>query len=282
MNRSPPGGPIDCHVHIIDPARHPFAKGQGYHPAPHETGTAEALAATLSRHGIAGALLVAASGYGTDNRSITASTGPLCPRAVVSVDASITDDALRALVAAGAVGVRLNAVNSGEEGVRAASPLLPRLAAHGLLVELQCPAGAIARLAPPILEHGLTLVVDHMGYPDVRQGVGAAAFKDVLALAKHPAVAVKLSGAFRLSNTAPPHEDVRPFAQRIVDAFGPDRLVWGSDWPFIGVPAHRRPTYADTLADLTRWVGAPPDRDTILCHTPRRLFRWPAEERARG
>ncbi|XWN30303.1 MAG: amidohydrolase family protein [Devosia sp.] len=282
MTGAPGGGPIDCHVHIIDPARYPFQPGAGYQPKSHETGTAEELAATLSAHGIAGALLVAASGYGTDNRSILAALGPHFPRAVVSVDASATDTELSALAKAGAVGVRFNAVNAGENGVRAAAPFLPRLADHGLLVELQCPASAIARLAPPILDAGLTLVLDHMGYPDVAEGAGSAAFRNVLQLAHVSQVVVKLSGAFRLSQEAAPHEDVRPFAERIVEAFGPDRLVWGSDWPFIGVSAHRRPSYADTLANLSRWVDHPSDRDAILCHTPRRLFGWPATDNAGG
>ena len=60
-------GMVDCHLHIIDHGRFPFRPGLGYTPRPDETGTREALAATLDAHGVAHALLVQPSGYGFDN-----------------------------------------------------------------------------------------------------------------------------------------------------------------------------------------------------------------------
>ena len=51
-------GVTDCHLHIIDPARFPFADGPGYRPAPHETGTREELAAVLAANGVGRAVLV--------------------------------------------------------------------------------------------------------------------------------------------------------------------------------------------------------------------------------
>ena len=53
-----PADIIDCHAHVIDPGRFPYADGPGYRPLPHETGTREAFAAVLDAHGAKHALLV--------------------------------------------------------------------------------------------------------------------------------------------------------------------------------------------------------------------------------
>ena len=56
----------------------------------------------------------------------------------------------------------------------------------------------------------------------------------------------------------------------LVDHFGVRGCIWGSDWPFINVPM--RPTYADVLAPLSRWLPDSADRACVLSHNPRRLF----------
>ena len=61
---------IDCHAHIIDPARFPFADGPGYRPKPGEVGTVEAYEAVLDANRVDHALLVQPSGYGVDNSAI--------------------------------------------------------------------------------------------------------------------------------------------------------------------------------------------------------------------
>ena len=82
---------------------------------------------------------------------------------------------------------------------------------------------------------------------------------------------VKLSGAYRLSNEAPPYADTRPYAQRLVDA-APDRCVWGSDWPHVAhwrEPMMNVGTLLDTFAD---WVPDPQRRTRVLVDNPRRLY----------
>ncbi len=80
---------------------------------------------------------------------------------------------------------------------------------------------------------------------------------------------VKLSGAFRVSQQAYPHSDVDPYAAQLLEAFGVERCIWGSDWPFINTPPRVR--YDEQLACLDRWVSRE-DRDTILNRNPARLF----------
>ncbi len=87
--------------------------------------------------------------------------------------------------------------------------------------------GDIARRHP-----GLKLHIDHLGRGGGAGGKDDAAFEnlgDMLALAKLPNVAVKLSGAPSYSSDAYPWHNIHPHIRRIVDAFGPERCFWGTD-----------------------------------------------------
>jgi predicted TIM-barrel fold metal-dependent hydrolase len=77
---------------------------------------------------------------------------------------------------------------------------------------------------------GLKLIIDHFGRQ--RGGKGAAAFgnvEEVAALARHPNVALKATGAPGESNDPYPYRDIHPFIRRLYDAFGPRRFFWGTD-----------------------------------------------------
>jgi predicted TIM-barrel fold metal-dependent hydrolase len=63
-----------------------------------------------------------------------------------------------------------------------------------------------------------------------------------------------------------------PYFDALVERFGPGRLVWGSDWPFIRL--RNKPDYALTLRALERWLPQEADRKTVLVDTPARLFGW--------
>ncbi len=76
----------------------------------------------------------------------------------------------------------------------------------------------------------LKLIIDHLG--TVRSGKDEAAFEDLtdlLALAKHPNIAVKATGAAGCSSHPYPFSNIHDGLQRIFDAFGPDRFFWGTD-----------------------------------------------------
>jgi predicted TIM-barrel fold metal-dependent hydrolase len=77
---------------------------------------------------------------------------------------------------------------------------------------------------------GLKLVVDHMGA--VRRAKGEAAFvhlPELLALAKHPNIAVKATGGPGYAGDAYPFRSLQPRYRAIYDAFGPHRMFWGTD-----------------------------------------------------
>ena len=98
------------------------------------------------------------------------------------------------------------------------------------------PVGLLAHLFLPkvawIAENhpGLRLLIDHMGVaPTSKDAEAFETLPDLLALAKFPNVAVKLSGAPSNSSDVYPYRNVHDYMQRIFDAFGPERCFWGTD-----------------------------------------------------
>jgi len=259
------------HAHIID-LRFPFASGPGYRPRADEAGSAADFAAVTEAAGIGRALLVQPSGYGTDNAAmldaIAQSGGRWRGIAVVAPD--VAESELDRLESGGVVGVRLNLVNSdalfgGPDGLRR---LVRRVDVRGWLVQVQCPASQLPGILPALPSD--RLVLDHFGYPDPAAGTEDPGFQSVLRLGQESRAFVKFSGAFRLSRAPFPWPDMAPLAAALLDAFGPERIVWGSDWPFVGTASP--PSYAETLAALDTWVSDPAARRIVLAETPGRLL----------
>ncbi|MGC0379168.1 amidohydrolase family protein [Streptomyces sp. SAI-229] len=130
---------------------------------------------------------------------------------------------------------------------------LAAVADAGLVYDLvvlphQLPACAAAARSLP----RLTFVLDHLGKPPVASGALEPWASGVRALAALPNTVCKLSGlvteADRTSWTA---DDLRPYADVVLDAFGPGRLMFGSDWPVCTLAA----AYGDVLALARELTG---------------------------
>lgn len=264
---------VDCHCHIIDPVRYPFAATGGYRPRAHEVGTRESLAVQLDSYGATCALLVQPSCYGIDNGAALDALAwrPERFRMISVVPPDISERELEMLKARGVVGVRFNLqFDPGALLVADRSGLLARLQeqeyfvqVHGL--EHDWP-GAISVLQ----NSGSRVIIDHMGLERAAGGLEQKGFQAVLRLAEDTHAVVKLSGFLRSSGDGPPFEDLDPFAVAILERFGAARCVWGSDWPFLG--ASRRPNYAQLLAPLVRWLSHRSDCKAVLWDNAQRLF----------
>ena len=123
---------------------------------------------------------------------------------------------------------------------------LRRLGEHDLSFDLcvlarQLPiAFQIARDCPDV-----RFILDHCGVPDIA-GKAFDPWRDgITSLAALPNVACKISGVVAYAGADWTTEDLRPYVEHCIRAFGWDRVVWGSDWPVCTL-----------TADLTRWVRA--------------------------
>ncbi|MFG2650315.1 amidohydrolase family protein [Streptomyces sp. NPDC048436] len=117
----------------------------------------------------------------------------------------------------------------------------------------------------------LTLVLDHLGKPPIASGALEPWAAAVRALAALPNTVCKLSG---LVTEADPKtwtvDDLRPYADTVLDAFGPDRLMFGSDWPVCTLAA----TYAevvDTARQLTESLSDC-ERTALFAGTATRVY----------
>jgi L-fuconolactonase len=77
------------------------------------------------------------------------------------------------------------------------------------------------------------IVIDHLGHPHIGAGVRDADFQRLLALARHPRVFVKTSGFYHFSKQRFPFADCWDSIRAVYDHFGPQRLLWGSDFPHV-------------------------------------------------
>jgi predicted TIM-barrel fold metal-dependent hydrolase len=144
---------------------------------------------------------------------------------------------------------------------------------HGLPVFVTCP-GRVGHLGQYIQRFpDLQFVIDHCGAAfDAPRG--QASIDEALAMARYPNVAYKWAHAATFLSTEPyPFPDLEPKLRRAIDAFGPDRLMWASDYTM----TRHRSTWAETLFSIRDSASLSDDEKTlILGATARRILNWPA------
>jgi predicted TIM-barrel fold metal-dependent hydrolase len=266
---------VDCHNHLLDPAHFAFASDAWYHPVSNEQGTAHQLTDLFDAYGARHALVVGPnSGYGTDNRCLLDflewGNGRFKGVAVVDNDISRVD--LQRLRDRGVVGTTMQVALLGVEYFREAGPLLSELADLDMFVDVQVEGDQLLGMAPILAPSGVRVLIDHCGRPDPTAGLAQPGFRRLLDLASSGRYFVKISGLVKCSRTSYPWEDSWPFAKALLEAFTPDRCMWGSDWPFL--QASERIDYGLILALLERLVPQPVDRRKVLWDTPMRLFSF--------
>ena len=284
--RVPPGS-VDAHCHVFGPgAEFPYAPERKYTPC--DASKAE-LFALRDHLGFARNVIVQATCHGADNSAmvdaVLASGGRA--RGVATVRRSVTDDELKRLDEAGVRGVRFNFVKRlvdftpKDELMEIAG----RIEGLGWHVVIYFEAVDLPELWDFFTALPTTVIVDHMGRPDVRKPVDGPEFALFLKfMHENPDVWAKVSGAERLSVSGPPalngegapYRDFVPFARRVVEEF-PDRVIWGTDWPHPNLKDHMPDD--GLLVDVIPHIATMPGlQKKLLVDNPMRLY-WPQERR---
>ena len=282
--RLPPGS-VDAHCHVFGPgAEFPYAPERKYTPC--DAGKAE-LFALRDHLGFERNVIVQATCHGADNRAMldacVASGGRA--RGVATVRRNVTDTELRAMHAAGVRGVRFNFVKrlvdfTPRDELMA---IAARIAPLGWHVVIYFEAADLPDLWDFFTavhdDLATTVVVDHMGRPDVAKPVDGPEFELFVKLMReHPNIWSKVSCPERLSLTGPkalggeraPYRDVVPFARRIVETF-PDRVLWGTDWPHPNLKDHMPDD--GLLVDFIPHIATTPElQRKLLVDNPMRLY----------
>lgn len=279
-----PAGACDCHTHVfLDPRTYPWSPARRYTPPP---APIEALAAWHDALGIARVVVVQPSVYAADNAATLQALrvlGPERARGVAVLDATATDADLQAMHALGVRGVRVNLeIDRASDAAEATAQLretAARVAPLGWHVQVYANLPLLAACQSVLRALPVPVVLDHYAGAHASGGPDQPGLHAVLALVAEGRAYVKLSAPYRLSAAAG-HADMAPIARAFIAA-GPERMLWGSDWPHPQPGSRPHPhdisppfavDSAQVLAALRDWTPDARTFDRVLADNPARLY----------
>ncbi len=279
-SRPRPGAIVDTHMHVWsdDPKEFPFA--HPYTPSfkpPRAPGTAEALLREMDDSGIDFCVLVQVIYHGWDNRYVARCLkarpdrfraqgliDPTDPGVAGKLDYWVREHGLS--------GMRFSPIYylGRDEWIDAPPARLLWKKAEELgaifnffIATSQLPkVEGMARSFP-----GVRVVIDHLARIDLKAADPLPEFRKLLALARCPNVWLKVSVLSVLSPSGKyPYEDTHAWVRRAYDAFGPDRLLWGTGFPADTRREAGRPSLEEELALIRKEIPffTPADREKIL------------------
>jgi len=281
---------IDSHLHVWasskESASFPYADGQDPPASLADAASKSALLEKMNIAGVDGSLIVQPINHKFDHTYVISAIKehPDKFKGMLLHDPSLPSEEavsqLEQLVLKGFVGVRFNPYlwPSKDDGWEYMSEGAG-LAVYKRCGELHMPVGVmcfkglqlhlddVTRLLEKSPE--TTLVLDHFGFTSFSDD-GKAAFQDLLKLAKYRQVVVKISALFRLGDSSP-YEKVRQERfEPLLEAFGADRLMFGTDFPFV---LEQEPEKYDGMVKLvSSWIVDDDARSAVMGKTAQRLF----------
>ncbi len=274
-------GAIDAHVHVWTPdvERYPLATGFKRENMQPPSFTPEELLALARPCGVERVVLIQMSFYRYDNSymldTIRRFPGVFSGVAIVDDSAQRPQDEMRKLAKQGVRGFRI--VSHGK-------PLDGWLNTPGMEAMWTC--GAEDRLAMctltnpeflPVIDrmcekHPETpTVVDHFARIGVSGEIRSADLDVLCRLARHKQTYVKVSAFYALGKKQAPYTDLAPMIRRLVDAFGPERLMWASDCPFQVQNGHTYHESIELVRDHLDFLSDN-DRQHILRKTAEKVY----------
>jgi 2-pyrone-4,6-dicarboxylate lactonase len=269
-----PPGAVDAHCHVFGPEdKFPFAPERKYTPC---DASKEQLFALRDYLGFDKNVIVQSTCHGNDNRAMIDALAHSNGRArgVASVDRNVTDAELKTMHAAGVRGTRFNFVKRLVDVTprEVLIEIANRIAPLGWHVVVYFEAQDLPEFWDFFTTLPTTVVVDHMGRPDVSKPVEGPEFELFMRLLReHPNIWSKVSCPERLSKVGPDgYDDVVPFARRIVETF-PERVLWGTDWPHPNMTTHMPDD--GKLVDYVPKIATTPELQCkLLVDNPMRLY----------
>ena len=267
---------IDPHLHVWsdDEATYPF------HTRPRQPGSAELLLETMANAGVDKAVIVQPILYLFDNRYVSDCLkrypGRFAAQALVDPTKPEAPDELEQLVKEeGFGGMRIHLSRYGDPAGLAAEdkdPLWARARDLDVCFNLFGRAEDHAPVEPIIARFPeVRVVVDHIAGIPAHEPEPKPLLTNLLNWAQYPNVHVKISNIGGRSQEPYPHCDTFDMIRRITDAYGPQRLMWGTDFPHVLTGTG----YVESL-DLIRneMFFSTEDLEWMLCKTILKLWTF--------
>ena len=237
----PPKGAVDAHCHVFGPGDvFPFAATRKYTPC---DASKDQLWVLREHIGFSKNVIVQATCHGADNRALVdaLNNSNNTARGVATVKRDVTDNELQDLDKAGVRGVRFNFVKRLVDTLPTDDliEIAERIKSFGWHIVIYFEAPELPELYDFFSNLPTTVVIDHMGRPDVSKSADGPEFGLFMKLmTENENFWTKVTCPDRLSNEGPyGYSDVVPFAKKLVDTFS-DRVLWGTDWPHPNLKSH--------------------------------------------
>jgi predicted TIM-barrel fold metal-dependent hydrolase len=283
---------IDTHMHVWsdDPRRYPFAHPyiKDFSEAPHAA-TVEMLLEDMDRHGCTHSVLVQVIYHGWDN-SYVADCVKQNPKRLKAhglidpTDPKVADKMEFWMKEHGLHGMRFSAIyyQNGEHGgdrwidASETHRLWRKAEKLGAVFNFFIASKQLPKLEKMVRAHPeVKIVIDHLSQIDLGAENPEPDFQLLLAMARYPNVWLKVSELSSVSKSgAYPFADAYPYVKRVYEAFGPDRLLFGTGYPGTARAAYDRPSL-DKEIDLFRKLipfFTAEDRQKILGGNASRLW----------
>lgn len=274
------GGWIDAHVHVWTPdtQRYPLAAGFRAEQMAPASFTPEELLALARPVGVRRIVLIQMSFYGFDNRYMldTMAERPGIFSGVAVIDDTADDPAgeMRQLASQGVRGFRIYPRQAAldrwltGEGMQA---MWRCGAEEGLAMCHLINPDALPSVDAMCERHPDTpVVIDHFARVGIDGQIRQTDLDNLCRLARHRNTNVKISAFYALGKKEPPYLDLQPMIRRLLDAFGPERLMWATDCPF-QVVSHQYDNSLALIRDHCDFL-TDTDRQWLLRDTAERVF----------
>ena len=277
-DRDLPGGACDTHNHVFGPFdRYPleYPPDHGMPLAPIDT-----YLQMLDNVGLERGVLVQPTQQDCQMDVMLDALGKSAGRlrGVGAARSDTDDDEFARMATAGVVGLRFveaplpsGAPRPGAVGFDEIADLASRLRDLDWSINVWGRIPTLMDNIDKLMSPGVPVVFEHMGMLDPQAGIQHEHFQTLLSLVREGQAWVKLSFC-RCSAEAPLYEDLRPFVNALTEA-NPDRLLWGSDWPFIRMQG-TEPDANSLVRLMLDWIDDADIHQKILVANPERLYKF--------
>ena len=268
---------IDAHIHVWTDDQSRYHRLPSSPDYPPRRFTPDHFLQEVIPHGVRRAVLIQMSFYGFDNSymldAMRSHPGVFAGVAQIDPVSAELRSRIQSLKIQGVRGFRIVGIHTAQSWPD--DPAMRQLWKH---------AAEESMAICPLINPDAIPVVDRMCelYPDTRVVIdhfarigatGSIAEEDVQALcslARHQNVFVKLSAFYALGRKTAPYHDLIPLIRRVFDAFGPSRLMWGSDSPFQVENPHTYSASISLISDLD--FATPAEKELLLRGTADSVF----------
>ncbi len=272
---------IDAHCHIWTPDTAKYPLGPGHRRANMEppSFTVEELQTAMKPVGVNRVVLIQMSFYGYDNTymldAIKANPQQFRGVAVIEQDHGDPTEKMLDLKKRGCTGFRIYPKDRNFDTWLASETMQTMWRVAGKEKLNMCclmdPHGLPALDRMCRMNPETPVVIDHLCRIGVTGEIPPADAKALCDMARHPQLTVKVSAFYALGKKMPPYTDLGPFIKQVLDAYGPQRLMWASDGPYQMQPPHSYAASIELIRDKLDFLKAD-EKDWLLRKTAEKVF----------